>query len=114
VPGAPRPPIGHGDSLRVDPRVSSVLRGELRRDRDLVTVKVWRPDGVLAWTNRAPGRIGKRFELEGDLEEALAGHTAGSIGKLDAEEDAVERSAGLHHARQVSAPIRGHTQIGGG
>ena len=113
VDGVLRPTIVHGDSLRVDPRVSSVLRGELRRDRDLVTVKVWRPDGVLVWTNRAPGRIGKRFELEGDLEEALAGHTAGSIGKLDAEENAVERSLGFDHLLQVYTPIHGHTKIVG-
>src|SRR5207247_10552110 len=44
VDGVLRPTIVHGDSLRVDPRVSSVLRGELRPDRDLVTVKVRRPD----------------------------------------------------------------------
>jgi putative nucleotidyltransferase with HDIG domain len=113
VDGVLRPTIVAGDSLLVDPRVSSVLRGELRRDRDLVTVKVWRPDGVLAWTNRAPGRIGKRFELEGDLEEALRGHTAGSIGHLDAEENQVERSLGFDHLLQVYTPIHGRTKIVG-
>jgi putative nucleotidyltransferase with HDIG domain len=113
VDGVLRPTIVHGDSLRVDPRVSSVLRGELRRDQDLVTVKVWRPDGVLAWTNRAPGRIGKHFELEGDLEQALHGHTAGSIGHLDEKENAVERALGFDHLLQVYTPIHGRTKIVG-
>jgi len=113
VDGVLRPTLVRGDSLRVSPHVSSRLLGELRRDNDLVTVKVWRPDGVLAWTNRARSRIGKRFELEGDLEEALRGHTAGSIGSLDAEENRVERSLGFDHLLQVYTPIHGSTRIVG-
>jgi putative nucleotidyltransferase with HDIG domain len=105
VDGVLRPALVRDHRVRVDPEVSSVLRGELRRDPDLVTVKVWRPDGVLAWTNRAPQRIGKRFEEEGSLEQALHGHAAGSIGKLDAEENAVERSLGFSHLLQVYAPV---------
>jgi len=72
-----------------------------------VTVKVWRPDGVLAWTNRAQGRIGKHFEEEGELEEALHGETAGSIGGLDEDENAVERSLGFNHLLEVYAPVLG-------
>jgi putative nucleotidyltransferase with HDIG domain len=115
VDGVLRPALVHDHRLRVDPQVSSVLRGELRRERDLVTVKVWRPDGVLAWTNRAPQRIGKRFEEEGSLEQALHGHAAGSIGKLDAEENQVERSLGFSHLLQVYAPVldsNGKTVLG--
>jgi putative nucleotidyltransferase with HDIG domain len=115
VDGVLRPALVRDHRLRVDPEVSSVLLGELSRDRDLVTVKVWRPDGVLAWTNRAPERIGKRFDQEGQLEQALHGHAAGSIGKLDAEENRVESSLGFNHLLQVYAPVldsNGKTVLG--
>jgi putative nucleotidyltransferase with HDIG domain len=105
VDGVLRPALVRGHRLRVDPQVSSVLLGELRRDPDLVTVKVWRPDGVLAWTNRAPERIGKRFEEEGQLEEALHGKAAGSVGNLSADENRIERSLGFSHLLQVYAPV---------
>src|SRR2546430_2627262 len=105
VDGVLRPALVRDHRLRVDPRVSSTLVQELRSDDDLVTVKVWRPDGVLAWTNRAPQRIGKRFEQENELIEALHGHAAGSVGKLSADENQVERSLGFSHLLQVYAPI---------
>jgi hypothetical protein len=68
VDGVLRAELVHGDRLEVNRHVSGRLLGELRRNRSLVTVKVWRPDGVLAWANRAQSRIGKRFELDGDAE----------------------------------------------
>jgi putative nucleotidyltransferase with HDIG domain len=106
VDGVLGPALVRGNSLQVGPSVSSVLLEELRADPDLVTVKVWRPDGVLAWTNRGRDRIGKRFEEEGDLEKALHGSPAGSIGSLDEDENKVERALGFDHLLQVYAPIR--------
>ena len=106
VDGVLRPALVRGNALQVGPSVSSVLLDELRADPDLVTVKVWRPDGVLAWTNRGRDRIGKRFEEEGDLEKALRGTPAGSIGRLDEAENKVERALGFGHLLQVYAPIR--------
>ncbi len=86
--------------------MSARLEGEIRRNRDLVTVKVWRPDGVLAWTNRSPGRIGKRFEIDGDLAQAIdSRQTAGHIGQLSADEDAVERALGYDHLLEVYTPL---------
>ncbi|HUK95339.1 MAG TPA: HD-GYP domain-containing protein [Gaiellaceae bacterium] len=107
VDGVLRSALVRDGKLQVGPHVSSVLLGELKRDPSLVTVKVWRPDGVLAWTNRAQGRIGKRFGEEDELEEALHGHTAGSIGALDEDENAVERSLGYKQLLQVYAPVLG-------
>ncbi len=107
VDGVLRSALIRDDKLRVGPHVSSVLLGELRRDPNLVTVKVWRPDGVLAWTNRAQGRIGKRFGEEDELEEALHGHTAGSVGGLDEDENQVEHSLGFNQLLQVYAPVLG-------
>jgi putative nucleotidyltransferase with HDIG domain len=100
------PALVQGNALQISPNVSSVLLNELRADPDLVTVKVWRTDGVLAWTNRGRDRIGKRFEEEGDLEQALHGTSAGSIGSLDEDENKVERALGYDHLLQVYAPIR--------
>jgi putative nucleotidyltransferase with HDIG domain len=106
VDGVLRPALVHGETLRVGPRVSAVLLAELRRQRDLVTVKVWRNDGVLAWTNRARARIGRRFEIEGDLAETIRERrAAGSIDRLSSDEDQVERSLGYDHLLEVYAPI---------
>ena len=59
---------------------------ELAAKRALVTRKVWRPDGMLAWANLAPERIGRRFEIDGHLGEALeTGGRGGSRGALRAQ-----------------------------
>jgi len=100
------PALVRGNAVQVGPTVSSVLLNELHSNPDLVTIKVWRPDGVLAWTNRGRHRIGKRFEEEGNLEKALHGTPVGSIGGLDEDENKVERSLGFDHLLQVYAPIR--------
>ena len=100
------PALVRGNAVQVGPTVSSVLLNELHSNPDLVTIKVWRPDGVLAWTNRGRHRIGKRFEEEGNLEKALHGTPVGSIGGLDEDENKVERALGFDHLLQVYAPIR--------
>jgi putative nucleotidyltransferase with HDIG domain len=106
VDGVLGPELVHGNRVLVAPRVSNRLLEELRRNPDLVTVKVWRADGVLAWTNRGRGRIGRRFELDGDLGEAIRTNAAaGSIDHLSSGEDAVERSLGYDHILEVYAPI---------
>jgi hypothetical protein len=106
VDGVLGPVLVREDRLSVGPHVSARLEQELRRDRDLVTVKVWRADGVLAWTNRGQSRIGRRFELEGDLEEAIRELTpAGHIDELSAGEDGLERSLGFDHLLEVYVPI---------
>src|SRR5205085_11125007 len=95
VDGVLRPYLIRNGRITVTPALSLVIAGQLRLDPELVTVKVWRPDGVLAWTNRAAGRIGKRFELEGNLEQAIRkDKTVGSIERLTSDENAVERKLG--------------------
>ena len=116
VDGVLRPELVQGNRLQVNRHVSARLLGELRRNGSLVTVKVWRPDGVLAWTNRAQQRIGKRFELDGDLEEALNERVAaGHIDQLSSDEDAVEERLGFDHLLEVYTPIfaaNGRTVLG--
>ena len=104
--GVLRPALVRGDALQVGPHVSARLDGEIRRNRSLVTVKVWRLDGVLAWTNRARGRIGKRFELDGDLAAAIGSRTTvGHIDELSTGEDGVERALGYDHLLEVYTPL---------
>ncbi len=106
VDGVLRPALVHGDALQVGPHVSARLEGELRQNRGLVTVKVWRADGVLAWTNRARDRIGKRFELDGDLAQAIRERRAvGHVGQLSTAEDRVERALGFDHLLEVYTPL---------
>jgi HD domain len=101
------PSVVRGGRVRVAPRESSRLLAQVHRQPDLVTVKVWRADGVLAWTSRDPRRIGHRFELEGDLGETLrTGQAHGSIDQLSSDEDKVERSLGFDHMLEIYAPIK--------
>src|SRR5919201_1425850 len=104
--GVLRPQLVRGDKLHVSPHLPLQIKQQLRRQPDLITVKVWRPDGVLAWTNRAPERIGRRFSLEGDLGETIADKRAhASIDDLGGDEDEAERAAASSHVLEVYAPL---------
>jgi putative nucleotidyltransferase with HDIG domain len=106
VDGVLRSQLVRGNELHVSPTLPKEITAQLRRDPDLVTVKVWRPDGVLAWTNRAQQRIGHRYELEGGLGVVLRDHRAvASMDELNSDENAVERSLHLNHHLQVYAPL---------
>ena len=94
VDGVLRGELVRGGQVQVTRNASARLQDELRHNRSLVTVKVWRPDGVLAWTNRGQDRIGQRFEIDGDLGEAIESRAAvGHIDQLSSDEDAVEESS---------------------
>ena len=108
VDGVLRPQLVRGDKLHISPHLPLQLKAQLRRQPELLTVKVWRPDGTLVWTNRAPERIGRRFSsaLLGDLGETIANRRAhASLSKLGGEEDAVEHGLGVDHVFEVYAPI---------
>ena len=108
VDGVLRPQLVRADRLHISPHLPLQLKAQLRRQPDLVSVKVWRPDGTLVWTNRAPERIGRRFPsaVAGDLGETIALKRAhASINKLGDDEDAAERALGLRHVFEVYAPI---------
>jgi putative nucleotidyltransferase with HDIG domain len=106
VDGVLRPYLIQNGRITVTPAISLVIQGQLQQDPDVVTVKVWRPDGVLAWTNRDASRIGKRFELDGDLGRAIReNRPVGSIGPLHGAENVVEQKLGFTHLLQVYAPV---------
>jgi putative nucleotidyltransferase with HDIG domain len=106
VDGVLRPQLVERNRVDVHPQLSRQLVDELRRRPEIVTVKVWRANGVLAWTNRARTRIGHRFEIDGSLGMAL--HKNESVAEIevpDREENAVERSLGFGRLLEVYAPI---------
>jgi len=103
------------DHIAIGPKQVSLLDHEVRRQHDLLSVKVWRPDGTLAWTNVGRRRIGKKFDVDGQLGQALRHDRAtGSIDNLSSHgEDALEkRLIGRGHVLEVYAPIDAKGQAG--
>ena len=99
--------VVHGGRLTVGHNVKSVVNASFASRRDILSVKVWRPDGVLAWTDVAPGRIGKKFPVSAHLNEVLESRKADAeIEELDTTENAAEgRSSGASRALEVYAPV---------
>jgi putative nucleotidyltransferase with HDIG domain len=106
VDGVLRPQLVRGNTVDVHPQLSRQLVEELRHRPEIVTVKVWRANGLLAWTNRARDRIGHRFEIDGSLGTTLRkNESVAEIEVPDREENAVERSLGFGRLLEVYAPI---------
>ena len=108
VDGVLRPQLVRGSELQISPHLPLQLKAQLRRQPDLLSVKVWRPDGTLVWTSRAPERIGLRFSSAllgnlGDTIEKRRPHA--SISSLGGQDDAAERRLGVDHVFEVDAPI---------
>jgi putative nucleotidyltransferase with HDIG domain len=105
VDGVLRPELVEGNRVVVRRRLTKQLAAVSRRP-DIVTVKVWRLNGVLAWTNRARSRIGQRFELDGNLGVSMKQNkSVAEIEVPDTEENEVERNLGFGRLLEVYAPI---------
>jgi hypothetical protein len=110
VDGVLRPQLVQGDRVVVHPQLSRRLVEELRQRPEIVTVKVWQENGVLAWTNRARDRIGHRFDLDGNLGRSMrANAPVAEIEVPDREENAVERKLGFGRLLEVYTPIENAT-----
>jgi putative nucleotidyltransferase with HDIG domain len=95
-----------GSELTIGMPAPSVVRAELAERRDILSVKVWRPDGVLAWTSLEPDRIGRRYPLGEGLTEVIEhGEPEAHLESLDDEEDAAEAGLGVDEVLEVYAPI---------
>jgi putative nucleotidyltransferase with HDIG domain len=107
VDGVLRSQLVRDDRVHISAHLPRQIKEQLRRQPDIVSVKVWRPDGLLVWTNRATGRIGHRFPLEGELARTIGDNGAqASIKQLDEEENLAERHAlGNERAFEVYAPV---------
>jgi putative nucleotidyltransferase with HDIG domain len=111
VDGVLRPQLVQQGTVVVHPQLSRRLVDELRRRPEIVTVKVWRANGVLAWTNRGHGRIGHRFDLDGNLGATMrSNESVAGIEVPDTEENAVERKLGFGRLLEVYAPIENSTR----
>jgi putative nucleotidyltransferase with HDIG domain len=98
--------IAHGGRIAVGDQAQEVVRSSLAARPDILSVKVWRPDGVLAWTNVAPERIGKQFQMSDHLTEVIEhGHSQADIEEPDSAETAAEAQLGHDHLLEVYAPV---------
>ena len=105
VDGVLRPELVEGNRVVVRRGLTKQLAAVSRRP-DIVTVKVWQLNGVLAWTNRARSRIGQRFELDGNLGVSMKQNkSVAEIEVPDTEENEVERDLGFGRLLEVYAPI---------
>jgi putative nucleotidyltransferase with HDIG domain len=102
------------------------LARSVLRQHDIATVKVWRKDGVLAWTNprsrsssdqlvanRDRRLIDRRFPLDDELGEAIKENrpVAALVGTGAAGEDSFERNdLGYRELFEVYAPIESHNR----
>ena len=97
----------HDDRVTVT-GVSAAVERDLRNRPDILSVKVWAPDGTLAWTNLEPDRIGKRYPVAGHLGEAIEdGVGEAELESLGEDEDEAESRLGFDKVIEVYAPIRG-------
>jgi len=96
----------YGSQLRVGSDLTSIIRNDLAERPDIVSVKVWRHDGTLAWASLDPERIGTRFPLSHDLVEVFeTGDASAELEELDDAEDAAEASLPAHDLLEVYAPV---------
>jgi putative nucleotidyltransferase with HDIG domain len=104
--GVVSPRIVYGTQLRVGDDATGIVRRDLAERPDILSVKVWRKDGVLAWTSLAPERIGRRFPLGDGLQAVLrTGQAEGDLEELADAEDAVEAKIPADEVIEVYAPL---------
>ena len=114
VDGLVNPVLVRGNKVVVSPSDEGRLTKSVSRQHDILSVKVWRSDGLLAWTNVDKERIGRRFPVDDELGEAIGrnqpiAELVGAGGNAH-DEDAFERNElahehGLHNLFEVYAPI---------
>ena len=125
VGGVVQPALVHGNHIKIPWRQDAQLAEGVLRQRDIVTVKVWLANGVLAWTNtvsrtsagrlvpnRNRAQIDKRFPLDDELGEAIRENQpiAALVGTGGKGEDAFERNElGFSHLFEVYAPVENTT-----
>jgi putative nucleotidyltransferase with HDIG domain len=129
VGGVVQPALVRGNRIDIPWKQDAQLAEGVLRQQDIVTVKVWRADGVLAWTNALsrssrghlvpnPNRneIDKNLGLDDELDEAIDENrpVAALVGTGGKGEDAFERNdLGYRNLFEVYAPIEdaGNTHV---
>src|SRR5689334_8052256 len=105
----------HGGRVDVTPEGRDVLLRTVEARKDLLSVKVWTRNGVLAWTNLDQQRIGKNFGLDGDLNETMDENmTTAELTRLKPDgEDAVEALLANRDLLEVYAPNHSGNRVVG-
>jgi putative nucleotidyltransferase with HDIG domain len=86
-------------------QAQGVVVASFQERSDILSVKVWRPDGTLAWTTVERERIGKKFPVSHHLAEVIeTGRAEAELEELDGAEHAAE-SRRASRALEVYAPI---------
>jgi HD-GYP domain-containing protein (c-di-GMP phosphodiesterase class II) len=100
--------VVHDGAIQVPQAAQDILRRDVAARKDILSVKVWKRDGTLAWTNLAPERMGTKFEVEGELLDVFeTGETEAGLSRLEGEgEDAVEANLIRDDIFEVYAPVR--------
>src|SRR4051812_39999580 len=112
VDAALRPSVVRDGRIQVAPAVPAAVREDFaRRQADVVSVKVWSPDGTLAWTRLQPNRIGRRYTMSAGLRGALrrgatSSEFVSSVGADDRAERDAEARAAPARLLEVYTPIR--------
>jgi len=107
VDGVLGPVVVHDNRVVPTHWLSQAILRTLHGQPDVVSVKVWRADGTLAWTSLQATRIGKRFPLDDDLGETIHENraVAGVVSPDSGGEDAAEAALGFERLVQVYAPL---------
>ncbi|HEY8108037.1 MAG TPA: HD-GYP domain-containing protein [Gaiellaceae bacterium] len=115
VKGAVSPLLVHGNRLEpVSGRRLTYLEKSVGAQPDILSVKVWRKDGLLAWTNVDQNRIRHTFPLDDELGEAITDNRpiaalidtgGGDTGEDAFERNQLARAHGVHHLFEVYTPI---------
>ncbi|MEK6274050.1 MAG: HD-GYP domain-containing protein [Actinomycetota bacterium] len=97
----------HGGRLFVGHEAKGIVQTTLQARPDILSVKVWRADGVLVWANVEPERMGKKFPISEHLAEVIETRKASAdLEELDSEEEnAAEFHSGIDRALEVYAPV---------
>ena len=97
--------IVHGGRISVGHKAQGVVQASFQARSDILSVKVWQPDGTLAWTSVEPERTGKRFPVSHHLAEVIeTGKAEAEIEELEGAEHAAE-SKRASRALEVYAPV---------
>jgi putative nucleotidyltransferase with HDIG domain len=96
-------------------KMPALVEHDLTSRPDVLSIKVWRADGVLAWTSLAPERIGRRYPVEGHLRETIeTGHAEAELEAIGHDEESeAEARLGVDRVLEVYAPIRAGRRIAG-
>jgi putative nucleotidyltransferase with HDIG domain len=104
--GVLSPRLVGGSSVLVGEEQIAVLERNLSDRPDIFSVKVWRSDGVLAWTSLAPERIGRQFPVGDDLATVIeTGEAEAHLEDLGEAEDEIEARTVTGDVLEVYAPL---------